>query len=94
MHLAKVLRSGGNVLLLDEPTNDLDVEINGQCSFSQLLEQVTFAIRDDIEPESGYAWTLKNERTEQIYNRNDDDKSLEECDIQRGDRIFLLWRKV
>ena len=25
-HLAKVLRSGGNVLLLDEPTNDLDVE--------------------------------------------------------------------
>ena len=26
MHLAKVLRSGGNVLLLDEPTNDLDVE--------------------------------------------------------------------
>ncbi|HMB60908.1 MAG TPA: energy-dependent translational throttle protein EttA [Xanthomonadales bacterium] len=26
VHLAKVLRSGGNVLLLDEPTNDLDVE--------------------------------------------------------------------
>ena len=26
MHLAKVLRSGGNLLLLDEPTNDLDVE--------------------------------------------------------------------
>jgi sulfate-transporting ATPase len=26
LHLAKVLRSGGNVLLLDEPTNDLDVE--------------------------------------------------------------------
>src|SRR6266487_361691 len=25
VHLAKVLRSGGNVLLLDEPTNDLDV---------------------------------------------------------------------
>ena len=26
VHLAKVLRGGGNVLLLDEPTNDLDVE--------------------------------------------------------------------
>jgi energy-dependent translational throttle protein EttA len=26
LHLAKVLRSGGNVLLLDEPTNDLDVD--------------------------------------------------------------------
>ncbi len=26
VHLAKVLKSGGNVLLLDEPTNDLDIE--------------------------------------------------------------------
>ena len=26
VHLAKVLRSGGNVILLDEPTNDLDIE--------------------------------------------------------------------
>ena len=26
LHLAKLLRKGGNVLLLDEPTNDLDVE--------------------------------------------------------------------
>ncbi len=26
VHLAKVLRTGGNVLLLDEPTNDLDIE--------------------------------------------------------------------
>ena len=26
VHLARVLRSGGNLLLLDEPTNDLDVE--------------------------------------------------------------------
>ncbi|MGA8515769.1 MAG: ATP-binding cassette domain-containing protein, partial [Burkholderiaceae bacterium] len=26
VHLAKVLRRGGNVLLLDEPTNDLDVD--------------------------------------------------------------------
>ena len=26
VHLAKVLRTGGNLLLLDEPTNDLDIE--------------------------------------------------------------------
>ncbi len=26
LHLAKILKSGGNVLMLDEPTNDLDVE--------------------------------------------------------------------
>ena len=26
VHLAKLLKSGGNMLLLDEPTNDLDVE--------------------------------------------------------------------
>lgn len=25
VHLAKLLRSGGNVILLDEPTNDLDI---------------------------------------------------------------------
>ena len=26
VHLAKMLKSGGNLLLLDEPTNDLDIE--------------------------------------------------------------------
>src|SRR5678809_229475 len=26
LHLAKLLREGGNLLLLDEPTNDLDVD--------------------------------------------------------------------
>jgi energy-dependent translational throttle protein EttA len=26
VHLAKLLKSGGNVMLLDEPTNDLDVD--------------------------------------------------------------------
>ena len=26
VHLAKIIKSGGNVILLDEPTNDLDVE--------------------------------------------------------------------
>src|SRR5258706_8646101 len=26
VHLAKLLRAGGNLLLLDEPTNDLDID--------------------------------------------------------------------
>jgi energy-dependent translational throttle protein EttA len=39
VHLAKVLRSGGNVILLDEPTNDLDV--NTLRALEEALE--TFA---------------------------------------------------
>ena len=27
VHLAKLLKTGGNLLLLDEPTNDLDVDM-------------------------------------------------------------------
>ncbi len=30
VHLAKMLKAGGNVLLLDEPTNDLDTETLGR----------------------------------------------------------------
>jgi ATPase subunit of ABC transporter with duplicated ATPase domains len=37
VHLAKVLKRGGNVLLLDEPTNDLDVETLGSLE-NALLE--------------------------------------------------------
>ena len=39
VHLAKLLRSGGNLLLLDEPTNDLDVDtlraLRTRCSSSR-----------------------------------------------------------
>src|ERR1700759_2152655 len=37
LHLAKLLRSGGNLLLLDEPTNDLDVDT------LRALEEALFA---------------------------------------------------
>ena len=37
VHLAKLLRSGGNLILLDEPTNDLDVETLG--SLENALEK-------------------------------------------------------
>ena len=37
VHMAKMLKEGGNVLLLDEPTNDLDVETLGSLE-NALLE--------------------------------------------------------
>ncbi|NVN99206.1 MAG: energy-dependent translational throttle protein EttA [Geobacteraceae bacterium] len=39
VHLAKMLKSGGNVLLLDEPTNDLDV--NTMRALEEALENFT-----------------------------------------------------
>ncbi|QCO56622.1 energy-dependent translational throttle protein EttA (plasmid) [Pseudorhodobacter turbinis] len=49
VHMAKLLRSGGNVLLLDEPTNDLDVET------LQALEQA-------IEDFAGCAIIISHDR--------------------------------
>jgi ATPase subunit of ABC transporter with duplicated ATPase domains len=49
VHLAKVLRSGGNVLLLDEPTNDLDVETLG-------------ALEEAIENFAGCAVVISHDR--------------------------------
>ena len=36
VHIAKMLKHGGNVLLLDEPTNDLDVET--LCALEEAIE--------------------------------------------------------
>ncbi len=44
VHLAKVLRTGGNVLLLDEPTNDLDVD-------------TLRALEDGLEPSRAAPWS-------------------------------------
>ena len=49
VHLAKLLRSGGNVLLLDEPTNDLDVE-------------TLRALEDAIEDFAGCAVVISHDR--------------------------------
>lgn len=49
VHLAKLLKTGGNVLLLDEPTNDLDVET------LQSLEQA-------LENYSGCAVVISHDR--------------------------------
>ncbi len=49
VHLAKLLRSGGNLLLLDEPTNDLDVETLG-------------ALEEAIENFAGCAVVISHDR--------------------------------
>ena len=49
VHMAKMLKRGGNVLLLDEPTNDLDVETLG-------------ALEDAIENFAGCAVVISHDR--------------------------------
>ena len=49
VHLAKMLKRGGNVLLLDEPTNDLDVETLG-------------ALEEAIENFAGCAVVISHDR--------------------------------
>ncbi len=49
VHLAKMLKEGGNVLLLDEPTNDLDVETLG-------------ALEEAIENFAGCAVVISHDR--------------------------------
>ncbi|MGE3621047.1 MAG: energy-dependent translational throttle protein EttA [Acidimicrobiia bacterium] len=49
VHLAKVLRRGGNVLLLDEPTNDLDVD-------------TLRALEDGLEAFAGCAVVISHDR--------------------------------
>ncbi|TRD22211.1 energy-dependent translational throttle protein EttA [Palleronia caenipelagi] len=49
VHMAKLLKSGGNVLLLDEPTNDLDVE-------------TLRALEDALESFAGCAVVISHDR--------------------------------
>lgn len=49
VHLAKVLKKGGNVLLLDEPTNDLDVN-------------TLRALEDALVRFSGCVWVISHDR--------------------------------
>jgi ATPase subunit of ABC transporter with duplicated ATPase domains len=49
VHLAKMLRTGGNVLLLDEPTNDLDVD-------------TLRALEDGLEAYPGCAVVISHDR--------------------------------
>jgi ATPase subunit of ABC transporter with duplicated ATPase domains len=49
VHLAKVLKEGGNVLLLDEPSNDLDVD-------------TLRALEDGLEAYAGCAVVISHDR--------------------------------
>ena len=49
VHMAKLLKEGGNVLLLDEPTNDLDTETLG-------------ALEDALENFAGCAVVISHDR--------------------------------
>src|SRR3546814_4361087 len=49
VHMAKLLKEGGNVLLLDEPTNDLDVE-------------TLRALEDALENYAGCAVVISHDR--------------------------------
>jgi ATPase subunit of ABC transporter with duplicated ATPase domains len=49
VHLAKLLKTGGNVLLLDEPTNDLDVD-------------TLRALEDSLEAFPGCAVVISHDR--------------------------------
>ena len=49
VHLAKMLKSGGNVILLDEPTNDLDTE-------------TLAALEDALEEYAGCAVVISHDR--------------------------------
>ena len=49
VHIAKMLKTGGNVLLLDEPTNDLDVETLG-------------ALEEAVENFAGCAVVISHDR--------------------------------
>jgi len=65
VHLAKVLRSGGNVLLLDEPTNDLDVDT------LRALEEAVLAFAGCVVVISHDRWFLDRVATHMLAFEGD-----------------------
>lgn len=67
VHLAKLLRTGGNVLLLDEPTNDLDVET------LRALEEAILSFPGCVVVISHDRWFLDRIATHILAFENDSD---------------------
>ena len=65
VHLAKVLREGGNVLLLDEPTNDLDVDT------LRALEEAVLAFAGCVVVISHDRWFLDRVATHMLAFEGD-----------------------
>ena len=84
LHLAKLLKSGGNVLLLDEPTNDLDIETLRALEEALLnfpgcimvtshdrwfLDRIATHILALDDPDNGAIWFTGNYEDYEIYRR-------------------------
>ncbi|MCA9061432.1 MAG: energy-dependent translational throttle protein EttA [Planctomycetaceae bacterium] len=103
VHLAKLLRSGGNLLLLDEPTNDLDVDTlraleEGLSSFGGcavvvshdrwFLDRIATHILA-FEGENSVIWCEGNYR---IYEQQRKERLGEDADMPSGGRYKRLNR--
>ena len=61
VHMAKMLKAGGNVLLLDEPTNDLDVEtLRGHDAIAIHVENARYR---------GHSWPHRRGRNAPVTGR-------------------------
>ena len=86
VHLAKLLRSGGNLLLLDEPTNDLDVDT------LRSLEEGLMAFGGCVMVTSHDRWFLDRVATHILAFEGDStaiwfEGNYEMYDIQRRERL-------
>ena len=76
VHLAKLLKSGGNLLLLDEPTNDLDVET------LRALEEALLAFPGCVVVISHDRWFLDRIATHILAFEGDSQVVWFECNFE------------
>jgi len=99
VHMAKLLRSGGNLLLLDEPTNDLDIETlraleEGLSTFGGCAVVVSHdrwfldRIATHILSFEGDGTVVWCEGNYQIYEKRRKDKLGDEADVPAGGSRF------
>jgi sulfate-transporting ATPase len=83
VHLAKLLKSGGNVLLLDEPTNDLDVDT------LRALEEALVSFAGCAVVISHDRWFLDRIATHMLAFEGDSKATWFEGNFQE----YELWKK-
>jgi sulfate-transporting ATPase len=86
VHLAKLLRRGGNVLLLDEPSNDLDVDT------LRALEEAILAFEGCVMVSSHDRWFLDRIATHILAFEGDSrtyffEGNFELYEIQKKERL-------
>ncbi|MCL4106847.1 UNVERIFIED_CONTAM: hypothetical protein GTU68_046241 [Idotea baltica] len=103
VHMAKLLRSGGNLLLLDEPTNDLDVDTlraleEGLSTFGGCAVIVSHdrwfldRIATHILAFEGDGSTVWCEGNYQVYEKERRQRLGEAADVPEGGRFKPLSR--